>query len=274
MKLKTLLLSVTIFGSIAATPTYATQQEADAASAGEQILDLAKDQLLSGVGSLLFNRFFGSSGPNYVMLSEASLQAIQERVRAEIIKDAEFEFISEFRSLESSMEHYSDTARYGAPDLALLSSLLVKSEDVINHRALNVRYNNDFYYMADTYALAASVVVAIYTERYLQGYVSKSVVSTKAQNLANILDTMLRKKKSVDLPLRERCEEPDPHDQVVEYKCSLRDPHGNTITSYVIEPQYPGDEAYWENLKRVKEAQYRKTKFDGIQAVINKLRSL
>lgn len=274
MKLKTRLFSVIMLGSITATPTYATQQEAATASAGEQILDLAKDQLLSGVGSLLFNRFFGSGGPNYVMLSEASLQAIQERVRAEIIRDAEFEFISEFNALESSMEHYSDTARYGRPDLALLSSLLVKSEDVINHRALNARYNNDFYYMADTYALAASVTVAIYTERYLQGYVSKSVVSTRAHNLANILDTMLRQKKTADLPLREQCESPDPYDQVVEYKCSLRDPHGNTLASYVIEPQYPDDEIYWENLKRAKEAEYRKTKFDGIQVVINKLRGL
>ncbi|KZN56942.1 hypothetical protein [Pseudoalteromonas luteoviolacea] len=274
MKLQKLLLSVAISSCIALSPAHATEQEEETASIGELILDKAKSKLISGFGSLLADAVFGSGGPQYVMLSEASLQAIQDRVREEIVRDAEYDFIAEFRSLESSMEHYADTASHSQPDLALLTALLVKSEDVINHRALNYRYNDDYFYMADTYALAASVSIAIYTERHLEGYISKSVVSTKAHTLANTLENMLRKKKSADLPLRSGCEAPDPYDQVVEYACWLKDPYGNYLASYVVEPQYPGDSEYWDNLKDRKEAEYKRTKFDKIQSVINKLRNL
>ncbi|MCG7556159.1 hypothetical protein [Pseudoalteromonas sp. Of11M-6] len=252
----------------------ATEQEEKTATIGEQILDKVKSKLLSGFGSLLADAVFGSGGPQYVMLSEESLQAIQERVREEIVRDAEFDFLSEFRSVEASLKHYGDTVKYNGEDPVLLGGLLLKANDLINHRALNSSYNDDFFYLADTYASAASVVVAVYTERYLAGMVPKTTVVTAAKNLADQLSIMLAQKKQADLPLRSGCEAPDPYSQIVEYKCWLKDPYGNYLASYVVEPQYPDDVEYWNRKKSQAETEYRQTKFNKIQAVIDQLRSL
>ncbi|GEK11649.1 hypothetical protein HUZ36_17575 [Pseudoalteromonas sp. McH1-7] len=274
MKLSSIAAIVSLTLCSATFSVGATEQEEKTATIGEQILDKVKSKLLNGFGSLLADAVFGSGGPQYVMLSEESLQAIQDRVRKEIVRDAEYDFIAEFRSVEASLKHYGDTVKYKGEDPVLLGGLLIKANDLINHRALNSRYNDDFFYLADTYALAASVVVAIYTERHLAGLVPKSTVVTAARNLANQLSTMLAQKKQADLPLRSGCDDPDPYDQAVEYRCWLRDPYGNHLASYVVEPQYPEDHAYWESRKAQAELEYKQTKFDKIQAVIDQLRNL
>ncbi|NSY33330.1 hypothetical protein DS891_06915 [Pseudoalteromonas sp. JC28] len=257
--------------SMVAFNVNATEEESKTASIGSLILKKAKSKFVSNFGSLLGDALFGSQGPQFVSLSEESLQAIQDRVREEIVRDAEFDFIADFRSVESSMKHYSETISHKGKDLALLSSLLVKSNDIINHRALDSRYNADYYYMADTYALASSLAVAVYTERYLTGSVSKQSVSVFAGNLANKLETMLVAKKNADLPLRTRCDGRDPYDQDTTNYCRLVDPHGNTV----FHDSYQGQREYyeWKDAADAAEAKYKEDKFQKIQSVINQLRN-
>ncbi|MBQ4860180.1 hypothetical protein J8L98_00565 [Pseudoalteromonas sp. MMG013] len=270
MKLKYITSILAISLSSVTFTTEATQAEATTASLGSLILDKAKSKFVSNVGSLLGDALFGSQGPQYVTLSEESLQAIQDRVRKEVIRDAEFDFISEFRSIDASMKHYSDTIAHTGEDLALLSSLLIKVNDLTNHRAIDSRYNDDYFYLADTYALAASLTVSIYTERYLTGSISKQSVSVKANQLANSLNTMFLDKKSADYPLRKRCDERDPYDQDTERYCVINDPYGNTI----FNDSYDGQEEWYEWLDGANEAkeEYYQSKFAKIEEVIAKLR--
>ena len=164
-KMNKKIIASAIVLSLSLSSANALAEEEDAASIGELILDKAKDKFVNTVGSLLVDVIFGSSGPQFVNLSEQSLQEIQNRVREELIKTAEYEFIADFNSLEGTLGHYSDTVNYNNPDSALLSSLVVKVNDVMNHHALNPNFNSDYYYMADSYALAASVSMAVFTER-------------------------------------------------------------------------------------------------------------
>ncbi|MCG9761946.1 hypothetical protein L1D50_23135, partial [Pseudoalteromonas sp. Isolate6] len=258
-------------------------QESEAASIGEQILDKAKDKFVKAAGgqisSLLIDAFFGSSGPSYVNLSEESLQAIQERVHKELVGVAEYEYISDLESIQLSMRYFNDTARNNTPDIGVLGSLLVDSDRLITHQALNSQFNEQYFYMADTLALASSINLSIYVERHLQGFINKNAVRARAHYLANRLENFLVAKKRADLPLEEECErvndQSDLYDHIV---CKLIDPHGNSQARADLYKSDYGDyydeeKREWESKMQQTRAIYYSDRFSEIEDVISKLRN-
>ncbi|MEO3880010.1 hypothetical protein [Rheinheimera fenheensis] len=251
-------------------------EENEPASFGKQILDKAKSKFISAAGgqlsSLLIDAIFGSSSPSYVSLSQESLQAIQDRVRIELVDTAEFEYFAELESIQLSMQYFNDTAANGTPDIAVLGSLLTDSDGLITHHALNSQFNDEYYYMADTLGLAASINLSIYVERHLQGFITQNAVRARANLLANRLDTMLIAKKQADLPLRENCVM-HTDDQYAEEKCRLVDPHGTTHAMAILDYWNDRDYEEWEIKKQLTNRQYYADKFSEIEAVIARLRN-
>ena len=258
----------------------AKEDENKASSFGEQILDIAKDKFINAAGgqisSLLINAIFGGGGPSYVNLTEESLQAIQDRVHTELVDTAEVEFFSQIRSLEESLVYYNATALNNNPDINVLGSLLIKANEITAHHALNSSYNDEYYYLADSYALVASLSMSIYVERHIQGFVPASFVKAQAHKLANQLDGLLRAKKSADLPLREYCTVlTHPYEQYREEECLLKDPHNNVHASVILEEPNPyarEDLEEWLVEQEVTEKQYYSDRFENIEDVIAKLR--
>lgn len=251
-----------------------TKDPITAAAIGKLILDKAKSKFASKVSSLLMDAIFGSSGPQIVDLSEQSLQEIQNRVRQELIRTAEYEFLADFNSMEGTLEHYSDTVSNNYNDEVLLTNLVVKANDVMNHHALNANFNSDYFYMADSYALAATVAMSINTERNIIGAISDAFVSSRGDQYGNTLQTMVNGKKSTMLPLRERCEmKTTPYDLYDEEECVLRDPFGNHIASATI---YDGDwDQYdrWEQKMDSAEAAYYEKHFGQLEEIVTDLRN-
>jgi hypothetical protein len=275
-----LALAICLGLSLTANAAFAFngEEEGAVASIGERILDKAKSKFISAAGgqvaSLFFDAIFGtSSGPSYVNLTEESLQAIQDRVHIEIVGAAEYQYIAAISSLELNIQYYSDTAQNGTPDVNVLGSLLVNSNDLITHYSLNSQFNDEYYYLADSFSLAASLSMAIYVERNIQGFISSASVKAKAHQLANKLQTLLNAKKSADLPLRERCEMlTSPYDQYVEHGCDLKDPYGNNVaSSSTIEDPRDWDE--WDAEKDIAHIEYYADRFGEIEDVIYKLRN-
>lgn len=243
-------------------------EEGEAASIAELILDKAKDKFVSQAGSLLIDAIFGSGGEQFVSLSEASLQAIQDRVREELVRTAEFEFLAEFESLEASMNYYSDTVDFGNPDEAVLAGLFIKGNDLVNHHALNDDFNEDYYYMADSYSIAASLALSIYVERNLLGFIGSNSVSSIARTYADRLEDMVEAKKEADWPLYDYCYDPDTTDQDIDVKCRLKDPHGNTIALDSFDPRDSYDRESWEEQIETATAVYYEDKFGKLEDVI------
>ncbi|MCE9688249.1 hypothetical protein LZP73_18935 [Shewanella sp. AS16] len=279
---KNLALAICLGLSLTANTTFAADEtEGKVASFGEQILDKAKDKFISAAGghiaSLFFDAIFGtSSGPSYVNLTEASLQAIQDRVHIEFVDTAEYQYYADLESLELSVHYYSDTAQNGNPDVNVLGSLLVNSNDLLTHYSLNSQFNDKYYYLADSFALAASLSMAIYVERNIQGYISSSSVQAKANQLANQLQSLLDAKKNADLPLRDECEiTTSRYEQYEEELCLFKDPHGNILGHRIFDTSvyHEEDMDEWEVDKEIMERDYYAGRFGEIEDVIYKLRS-
>lgn len=272
---RTLISSIIAVSLSLSTSFVLANEEGEVASLGEQILDKAKSKFISAAGgqisSLFIDAIFGSAGPSYVNLTEESLQAIQDRVHIELVDTAEYQYIAAIESLELSMQYYGDSAQNGNPDVGVLGSLLVNSNDLITHYSLNNQFNDEYYYLADSFSLAASLSMAIYVERHIQGFISNSSVRAKANQLANTLQSLLDAKKGADLPLIERCR--TLHDIQYEHiRCELEDPHGNTVAKADI---YESDEVLedqWEVHKELKKMKYYSDRFEEIEDVIQKLR--
>jgi hypothetical protein len=274
---KSLALSVCAALLLASSPVLASEEkEGEVASLGELILKEAKSKFVSTVGgqigSLFASALFGSSGPSYVNLTEESLQAIQDRVRIELVDAAEYEYIAALESLELSMQYYSDTAQNNNPDISVLGSILVNSNDIITHYSLNNNFNDEYYYLADSFALAASLSVAIYVERNLQEFISDDSVTAQANQLANRLQSLLEAKKDADLPLTEQCEDKS-EAQYEHIKCELKDPHGNTHSKASIYDSNARLEERWEIKKELTRRNYYSDRFSNIENVIYKLRN-
>lgn len=283
MLLKKLPIAICLGLSLSLSAGNVVAAEENAASSfGKQILEKAKKKFISAAGgqlaSLLIDAIFGGGGPEYVHLSQESLQAIQERVRFELVDTAEFEYFAELESIQLSMQYFNDSALNGTPDIGVLGSLLTDSDGLITHHALNSQFNDEYYYMADTLALAASLNLSIYVERYMQGFISRNAVKARANLLANRLETFLAAKKQADLPLKTTCTRTtEPGDQYVESRCQLKDPHNNTIVSTTLEywpnPWIEEDIAEWDMERELADAKYRVEKFSEIEKVIAELRS-
>jgi hypothetical protein len=276
---KKLVLAICLGLSITASQAFSAEdgKETEVASFGEQILDKAKDKFISAAGgqiaSIFLDAIFGSSGPSYVNLTEESLQAIQDRVHIEFVDSAEYQYYAALESLELSMQYYGDTAQNGSPDVSVLGSLLIGSNDLISHYSLNEQFNDEYYYLADSFALAASLSVAIYVERNVQGFISSTSVQAKANQLANQLQSLLDAKKGADLPLSEVCETlSSPYDQYELEECSINDPHGNSHARQSLSDSYEVGYDLWEIEKEITERDYYADRFSKIENVIYKLR--
>lgn len=264
--MKKILVSVS--SAVLAFSSFSLNAEEDSIDIGELILDKAKSAVLGQFQSLLVDSIFGSSGQNYVTLSEQSLQDIQYRINQELVAQAEYEFIAAFNSLEDSMEHYSDTVQNGSTDTTLLSNLVIEANDLANHHALNSGFNSDYYYMADSFALASSLILSVYSERYLTGSINLTNLKATASNLASKLDSMVEDKKDADWPLSSQCERSDPYSQVVETTCRLYDPHGNTIVTFVYDPRDSYDRQYWYTLKDQKSDEYYEKHIGRLEDIV------
>lgn len=280
---KNITLAILLGLSITANPVFADDEaggEAEVALLGELILDKAKSSFVNAAGgyvaSFFFDAIFGtSSGPSYVNLTEESLQAIQDRVHIEFVDTAEYQYFADLESLELSIQYYSDTAQNGNPDVSVLGSLLVNSNDLISHYSLNSQYNDEYYYLADSFTLAASLSIGIYVERNIQGFVDSAAVEAKANQLADKLQILLDAKKSVDLPITEECET-FRYSRYEEEVCAMRDPHGNSHGHISLEPDsfyYTYDQDQWEIDKEVIKRDYYAERFEKIENSIAKLRS-
>jgi hypothetical protein len=125
--------------------------------------------------------------------------------------------------------------------------------------------------MADNYALAASLNMAIYVERHAENIINSSAVKARANYLANELQTLLDAKKDADLPLVERCEEKSsPYDQYELIECTVKDPHGNRLARQSFVDSSPNER--WDTEVQLTENEYYEKHFGEIEDVISKLR--
>jgi hypothetical protein len=184
--MKKTLIAGLIFSALS-SPAFAGEDKDFA----DIILDKAKSKLAGKIGSMLIDSIFGfSSGPNYATLSKESLQAIEDRVRKVVISAEEADALSDLESLDLSIGYFHATVEYGQPDISILDEVLLRSNDLVTHHAFKASFNDDYFLLASNYALVASLNVAIYTERHLQGYISDTTVKLRAKTLATTLNTM------------------------------------------------------------------------------------
>lgn len=275
MRFTRYLFSAVLSVCLASAPIQAHAE--DSPSVAKDILDAAKKAILSKGLSFLIDGIFGSSKPSYVDLSEDSLVEIQNRVREEIIRDAEFEFLSQFESLEDLLEAYHAHVTFtGVPNLDMQLDLLGRYKDAISHRAFNPDYNSNFFYMADPFALLASVSVAVQTERFLSDQIPESEVSSTANGLADTLERMLSEKRAVHLPLSSRCStgRQHPSDQHLTTQCKVADATGYIIISqtFVAPTQEVRDFYAWRRAEATQE--YMEESFYRLDDVVAELRGM
>ena len=275
MTFRKLLIGLTMSGLAAVAPIQAYAQE-PASDVAKDIVKEAKKKLIIKGLTFLGKQLFGADKASYVNLSEESLRKIQMRVRAEIIRDAEFDFLAQFHSLEDLVEAYHVHVNHtNVPNISMQQNLLGRATDARNHRALNPNNNVDYFYMADTFALLASVTVAVETERFLSGQIPKAEVARVGSHLADTLEDMVQKKRAADLPLRDDCEMvSSPFDQYEEWECWVKDANG-----YVLAwDRFDGDRDWgWDNwdIEREQAVQkYMDENFYSLDEVVMELRAL
>lgn len=250
MKLKTISTAAAVFFALNTSTSYAesinisaskensvqmASSSVDVKDIGNLILDKAKSKFVNKVASLLIDSIFGSSGPSVVDLSEASLQAIEDRISKVVINDAVFDMLSAHESFELSLNHYSDTSKNVTPDQFLLTNLVIEANDLISHRAYNKNYNENNFYLAETYALSASLVLSVYTERNLQGWIPDSAVSSKADELAAKLNVLVNGLRAATFPLVKECKQSDPYEQFNETHCTETSRDGRFLFGYTYD---------------------------------------
>lgn len=129
-----------------------------------QVVDAASSAIKGGVKSALKNAIFGSGKTNYVTLSQESLAEIENIVNAGFDNHVHSAMIQNLRSLEASMNAYSDGLQVGYRDQVLAPLLLTQSNDLINEPAFE---KSRPYYGSLTiqYSLSASLSYSIYADR-------------------------------------------------------------------------------------------------------------
>ena len=267
------LLPLVLAVGITTVATSSTVHASSATGIGSIVVGLAKDSFLKKTGSLLFDPIFGLGGPKYVNLSEASLQEIQNRVRQELVRVAEFEFFADFDSLEAILNEYNNTLGQGNSGEALLNSLSVKTSELMNHYALNSAFNDDYFYLADSYALAATLAMSVHTERNINGFIDDPFVQSRGDEYGTRLETMVDAKRAAVWPLREECESSDPYAQYDYEDCTLVDPFGNILASQVIEAIYPEDWDIWYDEVAEVRATYYEENIGELEDIILELKS-
>lgn len=154
------------------------------------ILDKAKNSVQSRLGSLLANQLFGGLGNSSVSLSDESLAQIEGIVRQVLLDADYYEVQGILDALNSILGNYHENAVNGYFNSNLLNSLIVESNKLISHRLFISGHNPDHYLYVKTYMMIVSLTVAVDTEQYLRGAISKSYLQSKTQSYASKLSDL------------------------------------------------------------------------------------
>lgn len=130
-----------------------------------KVMEGAGNAIKSGAKSALQDAIFGHSSPDYVHLSEESLQQIEDIVQSAFDNDAKEYMIRDLRALEFSMKSYSDQLNYsGDRNLYLLANMESESNTLYASPAF---YDSKPYYTDITlhYSAAASFRYAILADK-------------------------------------------------------------------------------------------------------------
>ena len=153
------------------------------------ILDGAKSavkgEAKSFITSLLFGN--GNTGPQIVRIHQDDLDKIESIVSGIVLTSDVEDAKSQFESFGDTIEYYRNSAQGGNLDTSILPVLLDYTTSLKNHRAYKESYNPKSYALTSSYALIASMSIAVLTERKLQGYISYGYVQSQARSLASRL---------------------------------------------------------------------------------------
>ncbi|MBQ4810399.1 hypothetical protein A7985_08130 [Pseudoalteromonas luteoviolacea] len=155
------------------------------------ILDKAQSAIFDQAGSLIFDAIFGGgSSPQFVRLHQQALDEINNIVRDNILTSELESAKSDLKTLGELLNFYHESVRTNNPDFALLSDIKGRAFDLKNHRVYRSTYNQNAKLLTASYALTTSLVVAIITEEYLHGKVTKGFVAGHASELKGILSQL------------------------------------------------------------------------------------
>lgn len=168
--------------SFAAQSTFGTPKEF-----ATRILENSKDSLESRLGSVLANQLFGGLGNSSVSLSDESLTQIDNIVRKALLDSDYYEVQGILSALNAVLENFHENAANDYFNANLLDSLILESNKLISHRVFNPGHNPNHYLYVKTYMMIAALSVAVDTEQYLRGFVSKRFVQNRAAARADKL---------------------------------------------------------------------------------------
>lgn len=155
-------------------------------------LSAAESAIRSKLQSVISDALFGSSGPNYVHLSQQSLDAIADIVREENFRVEKARFLTRYHSFGSHMDDYQAGASMSNPhyDLNLLETMRSESVTLSHHHLFDANFNPAYFTATDTFASVAGNRVAVAAERHLRGLSPETHVRSIAHNLAPQLSAM------------------------------------------------------------------------------------
>lgn len=159
------------------------------------ILDALKDKAISLFKNAIVNEIFDQE-PDFATLSEKSLEDIRSIVHEEV--DDVFTHYSQsdarsaLQALSFNLSHYSAKATHNEFDRNLLAIIVSDSADLITNKAFSRDdFAPSFFFMANTYALSATLRLASLTEDFLQDDLTDlSFINDQAQHMVNVLQAM------------------------------------------------------------------------------------
>ncbi|WP_406664235.1 hypothetical protein [Gallaecimonas sp. GXIMD1310] len=264
------IIPVFALSFIAATmPLHATAEET-APTLAQSITKKVTNAIAGNVASLLSDAIFGSSGQTqYATLSEESLRKIEDIVNKQLVKSSEYDLFANIDSLGDTINYYHASVTNNNPDYSILDNALIKANDVVNHQAFNQNYNPNYYYLADSYSVAGSLAISVYTERYLQGYISAAAVSDEAHTLANKLEAMVNVRKSMELPLFDHCVMiSSPYDPYERSRCTLETQDGHIIYQKDIDSSSDAGFQTWDAKMQTQKEVYYQENYGVLDNVI------
>lgn len=155
-----------------------------------KVMEGAGNAIKNGAKSALQDAIFGPSSPDYVHLSEESLQQIENIVQSAFDNDAKEIMIRDLRSLEYSMKSYSDELNTsGDRNLSLLANMEVQSNTLYASPAFNT---SKPYYTDITvhYSAAASFRYAILADKVHFGNNSITFIESQGTQMAASVEAM------------------------------------------------------------------------------------
>jgi len=155
-----------------------------------KVMEGAGNAIKNGTKSALQDAIFGPGSPDYVHLSQESLQQIEDIVQTAFDNDAKEVMIQNLSSLELSMKSYSDQLNsFGDRDLNLLANMEVQSNTLYVSPAFNT---SKPYYTDITvhYSAAAAFRYAILADKVHFGNNSVTFLESQGTQMAASVEAM------------------------------------------------------------------------------------